>query len=350
MSDSREADNVVGGRYRLLQPIGRGGMGTVWRAHDEVLGRDVALKEITPPPDLGGHERETFIHRTFREARAAGRVSHPGVAAVYDVVQDRGHPWIAMELLPSRTLGTVVREEGRLAPPRAAGIGAQILAALVAAHRAGVLHRDVKPENVMIADNGRVVLTDFGIATVEGDPSVTRTGALIGTPAFIAPERAAGGPAERASDLWSLGVTLYVAVEGRVPFERPHALATLAAVLHDEPAPFVHAGRLAPVIAGLLRKDPAERTTAEELAPLLSAVASGYVPQSTAPISPVAPVAPMASGASPPRRRRAGARAGVAGLVRGTPRDASRPCRPSGERATAPAVPPPRETEPPPGR
>nr|WP_285779922.1 serine/threonine-protein kinase [Microtetraspora sp. NBRC 13810] len=308
---------MLGGRYRLLEPIGRGGMGTVWRARDEVLGREIAIKEINPPPGLVGEERETFAARTFREARAAGRLSHPSVATVYDVLEEHGHPWIAMELLPFRTLGALVRARGPMSPSRAAGVGLQILAALEAAHRAGVLHRDVKPDNVLLSDHGRAVLTDFGIATVEGDPSVTRTGAIIGTPAFIAPERASGGPAQRASDLWSLGVTLYVAVEGRAPFHRAHALATLAAVLNEEPAPFAHAGALAPVITGLLRKDPATRTTAAELGPRLRAIAAGpEAPEPTMPIAfpppPPSPApaprrpAPAAVPARPPERRRAG--------------------------------------------
>lgn len=263
-------------------------MGTVWRAYDEILGRDVAIKEISPPMDLAGEEQEAFFRRTFREARAAGRVSHPGVAAIYDVVEDRGHPWIAMELLPPRTLGQVIRERGRLPPAEAAEIGAQILAALRAAHAVKVLHRDVKPDNVLLTPSGRAVLTDFGIATMEGDSSVTRSGAIIGTPAFIAPERAAGGPAGRASDLWSLGVTLYVAVEGRNPFHRGNVLATLSAIRNEEPAPFAHAGPLAPVIAGLLDKDPARRMTAEQLEPRLHAIAARSAPQPTVPIVPPA--------------------------------------------------------------
>src|SRR5690606_36963794 len=258
MSDSA---GIVGGRYRLVRTIGRGGMGTVWQAYDEVLGRDVAVKEVLPPPDLTGPERETFTVRTFREARAAGRVAHPCVAAVYDVVEEHGHPWIVMQLVRSRTLGELIRENGPMRPVDAAGVGLQLLEALRAAHAAGVLHRDVKPENVLLTDDGRAVLTDFGIATTEDEAPLTRTGILIGTPAFIAPERAAGGPAEPASDLWSLGVTLYVAVEGHSPFHRSNALATLGAVMHAEPAPLSRAGALAPVLLGLLRKNPAERMT-----------------------------------------------------------------------------------------
>ncbi|WP_344867024.1 serine/threonine-protein kinase, partial [Planomonospora alba] len=281
MSDAQE---LIAHRYRLLERIGRGGMGTVWRARDEVLGRDVAVKEVVPSPDLTGPEREAFTVRTLREARAAGRIGHPCVATVYDVAEERGRPWIVMQLVESRTLGAVIREDGPLPPARVARIGLEVLGALVAAHRVGVLHRDVKPDNVLLASDGRAVLTDFGIAMLEGDSSVTRTGALIGTPAFIAPERADGGPARFASDLWSLGVTLYMAVEGRSPFQRAHPLATLAAVMHEPPPPLRRAGALGPVIWGLLRKDPAARMSAQEVQLGLQAVMDGTAPESTMPI------------------------------------------------------------------
>ncbi|MFC0556023.1 serine/threonine-protein kinase [Planotetraspora thailandica] len=273
MTDAQTSERVVAGRYRLIEPLGRGGMGTVWRALDDVLRREVAVKEITAATGLIGADRDAFTARTFREARAAGRLSHPGVATVYDVFEERGHLWIVLELVPSRTLGSIVRDDGPLPPRRVAEIGIQVLAALRAAHAAGVLHRDVKPENVLIAHDGRAVLTDFGIASIEDDSSMTRTGILIGTPAFMAPERASGGTAQRASDLWSLGVTLFHAVEGRSPFERAHALATLAAVTYEEPDPARLAGQLGPIIDGLLVKDPARRMTAEEAEPLLIAVA-----------------------------------------------------------------------------
>ncbi|MBG0822071.1 protein kinase [Planomonospora sp. ID91781] len=281
MSDSQE---LIADRYRLLEHIGRGGMGTVWRARDEVLGRNVAVKEVIPSPDLTGPEREVFTVRTLREARAAGRIGHPCVATVYDVVEERGRPWIVMQLVDSRTLGAVIREDGPLPPARVARIGLEVLGALVAAHRVGVLHRDVKPDNVLLAADGRAVLTDFGIAMLEGDSSVTRTGALIGTPAFIAPERAGGGPAEFASDLWSLGVTLYMAVEGRSPFQRAHPLATLAAVMHEPPPPLRYAGALGPVISGLLRKDPRLRMSAQEACASLRGIVDGTAPDPTMPI------------------------------------------------------------------
>ncbi|WP_162795327.1 serine/threonine-protein kinase, partial [Nonomuraea lactucae] len=309
-----ESAGMVGGRYRLLRTIGQGGMGTVWQAHDEVLGRDVAVKEVHPPPDLTGAERDVFSGRTFREARAAGRVAHPGVAAVYDVLEEHGHPWIVMQLVRSRTLGELVRENGPMPPARAAAVGLQVLEALRAAHAAGVLHRDVKPDNVLLTDDGRAVLTDFGIATTEDEAApVTRTGILLGTPAFIAPERAAGGQASPASDLWSLGVTLYVAVEGHSPFRRPNALATLGAVLHAEPAPLARAGVLAPVLLGLLRKNPAERMPLEEAAMRLHAIMAGGTPEPTAPV--VIPPQRTAPTAEPPQPPPPGRRSPVGALM-----------------------------------
>jgi hypothetical protein len=301
---SQVTERVVARRYRLLERIGRGGMGTVWRARDEVLGRDVAVKELVAPPELTGPEREIFSVRTFREARAAGRVSHAGVATVYDVFEENGHPWIVLQLVPSDTLGTVVRDHGALPPARVARIGLQVLSALRAAHDAGVLHRDVKPDNVLLSKtDGRAVLTDFGIATLEDDSPVTRTGMLIGTPAFIAPERAAGGQATRASDLWSLGITLYVAVEGRSPFHRGNPLATLGAVMHDPPEPLRLAGPLGPLLDGLLRKDPAERLSAADAEAYLRMVADGLNPEPTAPAAPVPaqrrdPRSPVSTGAA----------------------------------------------------
>ena len=311
MPDSQTSGPVVVGRYRLIKPLGHGGMGIVWRAMDELLKREVAVKELRGTAELTGPEREEFTTRTFREARAAGRLSHPSVVAVYDVFQENGRLWIVMQLVPSRTLGSIVREEGPLPPQRVAEIGVQLLAALRVAHGAGVLHRDVKPDNVLITGDGRAVLTDFGIAALEDDSPVTRTGMVVGTPPYMAPERAAGGQAKRASDLWSLGVTLFFAVEGRSPFERGHALATLAAVVYDHPGQLLRAGPLTPIIEGLLIKDPARRLTARAAARRLQAVAEGRPAQpmrSTVP-GPVATLQPVQ------RRRRWGVAAVTGALT-----------------------------------
>ncbi|MEV4064202.1 serine/threonine-protein kinase [Nonomuraea dietziae] len=266
----------LGGRYRLLRPLGQGGMGRVWHAHDELLARDVAAKEVVPPVGMAENEVEVFTSRTLREARAAARISHPGVAAVYDVLEERGHPWIIMQFVPSRPLGGLIAERGGLPAERVARIGLDVLRALRAAHAVGVLHRDVKPDNVLLAHDGSAVLTDFGLAALDEDASVTRSGMVVGTPAYMAPERATGGPSLPASDLWSLGALLYAAVEGLSPFHRSHVLATLGAVVHDEPPPMVKAGALAPVIHGLLRKDPSDRMSLDEAeALLLAAVHDG---------------------------------------------------------------------------
>jgi eukaryotic-like serine/threonine-protein kinase len=260
---------VLAGRYRLLGSLGRGGMGIVWHARDEVLGREVAVKEILLPPDLPDEERAVLRRRTLREARSAAQLSHPNVVAMYDVVEEEGRPWIVMELVRSRTLAEVVQEEGPLSVRRVAHIGLQMLGALQAAHAVGVLHRDVKPSNVLVGDHDRVVLTDFGIATLEGDASLTQSGTLVGSPAYIAPERVKAKKAGPESDLWSLGATLYAAVEGRPPHDRGSALATLTAAVTEAPDPAPRAGPLWPVLEGLLRKDPADRLTAPAAVRLL---------------------------------------------------------------------------------
>ena len=228
-------------------------MGRVWLARDEVLHRDVAIKEVIPPEGLTAAEREEMRQRTLREARAAARLNHPSVVRVYDVVRTDVHPWIVMEYVPSRSLHEVIADDGILPPGRVAQIGLQVLGALRAAHRAGVLHRDVKPSNVLLTDDGRVVLTDFGLATMPGEATVTRPGMVLGSPAYISPERAREGHAGPESDLWSLGATLYAAVEGNSPYQRSSAIATLTALVTEEPPPARHAGPLRPVLSGLLR-------------------------------------------------------------------------------------------------
>ncbi|MGC0414800.1 serine/threonine-protein kinase [Embleya sp. AB8] len=269
-----DADNegrLIGGRYLLADRLGRGGMGAVWRARDQVLGREVAVKEMLPPPGSDEAERARLRERAAREARAAARLSHPCVVRVYDVVEEDDRPWIVMELVPSRSLAEVIREDGPMAADRVAEIGLAMLDALRTAHAAGILHRDVKPGNVLITPNDRAVLSDFGIAMVEGDSSVTLTqsGVVLGAPAYIPPERARGLNPTAASDLWSLGATLYAAVEGKAPFERSTPLATLTAIVSEEAAPAKHAGALDPVLRALLARDPQERPDPAEAEAML---------------------------------------------------------------------------------
>ncbi|WTI47939.1 serine/threonine protein kinase [Streptomyces longwoodensis] len=278
MSEAPGSERLVAGRYRLVSPLGEGGMGTVWRARDEVLHREVAVKEVRAPAGLPAPDVERMYARLEREAWAAARVAHRNVVTVYDVATEDGRPWIVMELVRGISLAEVLDAEGPLSPRRAAYVGAEVLAALRAAHAAGVLHRDVKPANVLLSNDDRVVLTDFGIATVEGSSALTMTGEVIGSPEFLAPERALGRTPGPGSDLWSLGVLLYAAVEGASPFRQDTPLSTLRAIVDEElPAPRL-AGPLVPVIEGLLRKDPAERLTAEAAERELRVVAAGGAP------------------------------------------------------------------------
>ncbi|BFU42967.1 hypothetical protein KRMM14A1004_12040 [Krasilnikovia sp. MM14-A1004] len=241
-------------------------------ARDEMLDRDVAVKEFVPPAWMSDEEKGRLRTRTLREARSAARLNHPHVVRIYDVVHADGLPWIVMEYIESRSLFQVVREDGPFAPVAAARIGLALLDALTAAHRAGVLHRDVKPHNVLIGHDGRVVLTDFGLATFVDEGSVTGPGMIVGSPHYVSPERARDGASTVESDLWSLGATLYAAVEARSPYARESVMATLIALASAEPDPPVLAGPLAPVLLGLLRRDPAERLTAAEVAERLAAI------------------------------------------------------------------------------
>ncbi|MFF7722340.1 serine/threonine-protein kinase [Streptomyces luteogriseus] len=272
-------ERVIAGRYRLLAPLGEGGMGTVWRARDEVLHREVAVKEVRAPSGLAGDDVQRMYARLEREAWAAARVANRNVVTVYDVATDDGRPWIVMELVRGLSLAEVLDAEGPMEPQRAAHIGAEVLAALRSAHEAGVLHRDVKPANVLISNDGRIVLTDFGIAMVEGSSALTMTGEVIGSPEFLAPERALGRTPGPESDLWSLGVLLYAAVEGHSPFRHDTPLSTLRAIVDEELPPPYRAGPLAPVIEGLLRKDPEQRLPPERAEEDLRVVAAGGSPR-----------------------------------------------------------------------
>ncbi|MET8942247.1 serine/threonine-protein kinase [Streptomyces sp. NPDC004542] len=269
---------LVAGRYRLVDSIGSGGMGRVWRAHDEVLHRAVAVKELTAALYVSDSDQAVLLARTRAEARAAARINHSAVVTVHDVLEHDGRPWIVMELVEGNSLADAVKEQGRVEPREAARIGLWVLRALRAAHTAGVLHRDVKPGNVLLGRDGRVLLTDFGIAQIEGDSTITRTGEVVGSVDYLAPERVRGHDPGPSSDLWALGATLYTAVEGRSPFRRTSPLTTMQAVVEEEAAEPQHAGPLGPVITALLCKDPAHRPAADEAERMLAEAAEGRRP------------------------------------------------------------------------
>ncbi|WP_066938281.1 serine/threonine-protein kinase [Microtetraspora fusca] len=261
-------------RYRLVEPVGRGGMGTVWRARDELLDREVAVKEVRLPLVLDEDLRAELCARTEREGRATAMVAHPSVITVFDVITEDDRPWIVMELLRAQSLEELVRRVGPLPPQRAAEIGRQVLGALRAVHAKGILHRDVKPSNVLVTDD-RAVLTDFGLAALEGDVSITQAGIVLGSAGYIAPERVLGAKASPAADLWSLGATLYTAVEGRGLHGRRTAAAALAALTSGAPIPMERAGPLAPVLRGLLQIDPDARLDGVRAAVALARIAAG---------------------------------------------------------------------------
>ena len=244
-------------------------MGAVWLAQDDLLHREVAVKEILWPSQLEDSEREILRQRALREARMAARLSHPNIIRVFDVVEEDGSPWLVMELAPYPSLRKVIEEQGPLPPVRAAQIGLQILEAIRAAHAAGVLHRDIKPDNVLLGPEDRAILSDFGMAIADGSPTLTTSGLLIGSPSYMAPERALGKAATPAADLWSLGATLYAAVEGRPPFHRDGTIAVLTAITTAEPDLPRHAGAMWTPISSLLRKEPAERASAVEIEAML---------------------------------------------------------------------------------
>lgn len=270
-----EEGRLVAGRYRLVERIGSGGMGTVWRAEDEVLARQVALKQLHAQPHLSDGEVATLYERTRREARSAARVVHPNVVVVHDVVEDGGRPCIVMEYVPAPTLGDVLKSGRTLPPEEAARIGLGMIAAVRAAHAAGVLHRDIKPGNVLLGDGGRIVLTDFGIALTTGASTLTQTGEMVGSIDFMAPERIRGQRPGPSSDLWSLGAALYQAVEGRPPYRRNTAMETAYAIAVEPLEPMRQAGPLEPLIETLLSKKPEDRPTAEQTERALRATWSG---------------------------------------------------------------------------
>ncbi|MFE2144290.1 serine/threonine-protein kinase [Streptomyces sp. NPDC059456] len=293
MEQQTGAGAVLAGRYRLVEPIGSGGMGKVWRAHDELLHRTVAVKELTAGLYVAQADREVLHARTQKEARAAARIQHPAVVVVHDVLEHDDRPWIVMEYIDGPSLADAAKAAGRIEPAEAARIGLHVLGALRAAHAVGVLHRDVKPGNVLLAKDGRVLLTDFGIAAIEGDSSITRTGEIVGSIDYLAPERVTGGTPGTASDLWSLGATLYTAVEARSPFRRTSPISSLQAVVNDEPPALRQSGVLGPVITALLRKDPDERPSAQETERMLIEAMEGREPKAAQAYVPTRAVTPQ---------------------------------------------------------
>lgn len=310
-SEQTAPGHLLAGRYRLTELIGAGGMGRVWRGTDELLDRPVAVKELTIPPQLPQAEVEVLRTRMLREARSAARLGHPSIITVFDVVDGDDRPWIVMELVRGRSLSEVIKSDGALDPGRAAAIGVQMATALSIAHDRGIVHRDIKPGNVLIAPGDRAVLTDFGIARLEGTSGLTSTGLLVGSPGYLSPEQAQGGPATPASDIWSLGVTLYQAVEGRVPFHREAAVATLTAIVTEEVPPPRNAGPLAPVLAALLEKEPERRPGIAEAHRMLSEAAehAGKAPAAASAAE------PPPSGKGRGRGRRFAALGGAAATV-----------------------------------
>ncbi|MGF7236739.1 MAG: serine/threonine-protein kinase, partial [Frankia sp.] len=289
----------------MSSPLGRGGMGAVWRATDELLHREVAIKEILVPNHLPADELELIRRRSLREARAAAGLNHPALITVHDVVLENGQPSIVMEFVPARSLQELVHQHGPMPPARAAGIALAVLSGLATAHRAGILHRDVKPSNILLGDNGRVVLTDFGLArfATETSSPLTMPGQVLGTPGYIAPETARGElPAGPQSDLWSLGATLYTMVEGHPPYPTETFHAWLAGVVADAPPPPQRAGALGPLITGLMERDPAARLDIDGAIHLLRSITAQAESRTVVASDPAG--LPLATGSLPEPRRR----------------------------------------------
>ena len=302
MAVNRTDARVVAARYELTERLGRGGFGVVWRAHDRLLQRDVAVKEIQFPLVLDEGERDALRAKVLREARAAARLTHSGLVTVFDVVEEDGRPFIVMELVNAPTLAELVERAGPLSEEQAAAIGGEILEALTVAHAQGVIHRDVKPANVMVHNTGAVQLTDFGIAIMD-DPTVTTSGQLAGSPSYMSPEQAQNLPATPATDLWGLGATLFYAVEGRPPFEKDGAIATLTSVVHDDPRPMQRAKALAPLLARLLAKEVHDRPGVDDVRRQLGDAVQP-VPAPTMELAvealPATPPPPRAAATTPP--------------------------------------------------
>ena len=269
-------DRLIAGRYRLGEKIGSGAMGVVWQAHDERLHRTVAVKQLLLQPGLSEASADEARRRCMREGRIAARLQHPNAITVYDVAEHAGEPWLVMEYLPSKSLATVLAEQDTLSPQETARIGAQVASALTAAHNAGIVHRDIKPANVLLGDDGVVKITDFGISRATGDVTVTATGMLAGTPAYLAPEVAKGEEPTPAADVFSLGSTLYTMIEGHSPFGlSENTLALLYAVAAGRISPPRQAGPLTALLMRLLRVDPGERPTMASLKDTLAEIAVG---------------------------------------------------------------------------
>ncbi|MFD0477908.1 serine/threonine-protein kinase [Nonomuraea thailandensis] len=295
----------LAGRYSLVRPLGAGGMGKVWLARDEMLDREVAVKELTLPEGMSDKERHDLVTRAVREAQAMARLRHPGIVALHDVVVEQERPWLVMELLRGRTLAETVREFGPMPPAHAARVGADVLEALMAAHAQGMQHRDVKPGNVFLTESGRVVLTDFGIARQEGQATLTEQGLMIGSPGFIAPERLEGQPGGPAADLWSLGATLHVALTGAPAYEGSAAQRIRATLTQPVPA---MRGPLGPLVAAVMAYQPAARPDPRWVVHALRQVAAGgalpQIPAGAEVTAPRAAGGAAGRGCGSPRRRR----------------------------------------------
>ncbi len=295
---------MIAGRYALLDEIGRGGMGIVWRGEDEVLGRTVALKKVGMSP--GGASPD--LQRAEREARLAARLNHPHVVAVFDLATDGDEQWLVMEYVESRNLAELLRDHGPLGPDQAAALLAQAADALAAAHGAGIVHRDVKPSNILVTPTGQVKLTDFGIARANADATLTKTGLVSGSPAYLAPEVAAGAPATTASDVWAIGATLFHALEGRPPYETGgNVMGTLYQIVHEDPPRSTRAGWLAPLLEATMTKAPEDRWAMREVLATLGKE-QGAGAEATQVLTEVGSAPPRPASAVPPAapRRRVG--------------------------------------------